>query len=73
MQVAKNPVDAGKYRKSADASTLVLQPVATPLMVTGMNEEQLNAFAKTMEPLNYKVIPGIVGGLVDKKLPDRWN
>ena len=68
VQVAKNPADARQCRKSADTGTLVLQPVATPLMVTGLNEMQLNALAKTLEPLNYQVIPGIVGGLVDKKL-----
>ena len=66
--VAKNPADAVICRRTADAFTLVLQPVATPLMVTGMSEQQLRAFAKTVEPLNFTVIPGIIGGYVDKSL-----
>ena len=68
IQLAANPAEAASAQKKAGSATMVLQPVATPLLVNGMSAPQLALFQKTMEPLNFEVIPGIAAGRVDKSL-----
>jgi len=69
VQVAANATDAKACQAKADPTTMVLSPVATPMMVSGMNERALPALQKLFNRYNVRAVEGPGPGQADGPAP----
>ena len=69
VKVAANTTDAKVCQASADPTTMVLAPVATPLMVSGINEKSLPVLQKMLDRYNIHAVEGPGPGQADGPAP----
>lgn len=55
---SKVTIDDGQSNENADAGTLMMQPLATPLMVSGMSPRMMNWLQDSLKPLNIRPVAG---------------
>ena len=69
VKVAANKQDAADVQAKADPTTMVLTPVATPLMVSGLNEKAMPALQKLLDRYNVHAVQGPGPGQADGPAP----